>query len=269
MTDRPFTRPLLSMRNVVREVSRAKETTKRLLNNINWQLLNGQRVGVISSSMLHAHAFLECAAGVVPVQKGEVQINANVSWPIGSRVGLINSLTGRQNANLVQGVYGHGGKRMQDLNNIEALADLDEGFFDKPLKVYNKNMRTRFSLAIALAFDFDVFILPKVSVWKTDITTERLLNLQQALRYRTAGKSLLMTHTDFAFLEQYCEEGIVLHQGKIMFTGTFDQCRDWYMTNIKQKPADDLPEDGPDEEDADSESNQNGDDPLGLNDDLW
>ena len=209
MTVRPSARPLLSMHNVVREVSGTKETTKRVLSDLNWQLLDGQRVGVISSSMNEAHAFLECAAGVVPVQKGEVLINAHVSWPIGARGGLVSSLTGRQNASLLQGVYGHGGERTQDLNTIAALADLEEGFFDKPLKVYNKFMRARFYLAVALAFDFDVFIIPKVFAWKTDATSERLLNLQQALRSRTAGKSLLMTHTDFAFLEQFCEEELL------------------------------------------------------------
>ena len=269
MTVRPSARPLLRMHNVVREVSRPKEVTKRLLSDINWQLLDGQRVGVISSSMNEAHAFLECAAGVVSVQKGEVQINAHVSWPIGARGGLVSSLTGRQNASLLQGVYGHGGERTQDLNTIAALADLEEGFFDKPLKVYNKFMRARFYLAVALAFDFDVFIIPKAFAWKTDATSERLLNLQQALRSRTAGKSLLMTHTDFAFLEQFCEEGIVLHQGTIIFNGTFDQCRNWYLANIKQSPADDAADAGSDDEDADPISNQEEDDGLGLNDDLW
>jgi len=269
MNDISSNRPLLSMHNVVRDVSRPKEVTKRLLSDINWQLLDGQRVGVISSSMNEAHAFLECAAGVVSVQKGEVLINANVSWPIGARGGLMNNLTGRENASLLQGVYGHGGERTEDLNTIAALADLEEGFFDKPLKVYNKLMRGRFYLAVALAFDFDVFIIPKVFAWRTDPTSERLIKLQQALRSRTAGKSLLMTHTDFAFLEQFCAEGIVLHQGRIHFTGTFDQCRNWYLTNIKECPVDDAPDSESDEEETDTESNQNRDDDLGLNDDLW
>ena len=269
MTGRSSNSPLVSMHNVVRDVSRPKEMTKRLLSDINWQLLDGQKVGVISSSMLEAHAFLECAAGVVPVQKGEVQINANVSWPIGVRGGLMNNLTGRENASLLQGVYGHGGERTEDLNSIAALADLEKGFFDKPLKVYNKLMRGRFYLAVGLAFDFDVFIIPKVFAWRSDAKSERLLNLQQALRSRTAGKSMLMAHTDFAFLEQFCEQGIVLHEGKIVFTGTFDQCRNWYLTNIKQCPIDDALDAESYEEETDSDGNQNPDDDQELNDDLW
>ena len=61
MTVKPSARPLLSMHNVVREVSGTKETTKRVLSDLNWRLLDGQRVGVISSSMNEAHAFLDCA----------------------------------------------------------------------------------------------------------------------------------------------------------------------------------------------------------------
>ena len=70
-------RPLISLEGVVRDVSGSKETTKRLLNDVSWQMLDGERVGIISSSIREAHAFLDCAAGVVPVQKGQVTINAN------------------------------------------------------------------------------------------------------------------------------------------------------------------------------------------------
>ena len=79
---------------------------------------------------------------------------------------------------------------------------------------------------------FDVFIIPKVFAWRSDAKSERLLNLQQALRSRTAGKSMLMAHTDFAFLEQFCEQGIVLHEGKIVFTGTFDRIDRNRNTNL-------------------------------------
>ena len=267
MTIASSTRPLLNLQGVVREVSGSKETTKRLLNGLSWQLMEGQRVGVISASMREAHALLECAAGVVSVQKGEVSINTNVSWPLGVRGGLLSSLTGRQNAAFLQGVYGHGGQRNRDLEVIQTLADLEEGFFDKPLRVYNKFMRARFYLAVALAFDFDTYIIPKIFAWKSDATSERLLRLQQALRERTAGKSLIMTHTDYNILQQYCQDGIVLHNGTIAYSGRLDACQSWYLANIKDTPEDDsLDSDADEEDDSSSESN---DENEGFNADLW
>ena len=261
------TRPLLSLEGVVRDVSGSKETTKRLLNDVTWQLLEGQRVGVISSSMREAHAFLECAAGVASVQKGQVTINTNVSWPLGVRGGLLSSLTGRQNAAFLQGVYGHGGQRSKDLEVIQTLADLEEGFFDKPLRVYNKFMRARFYLAVALAFDFDVYIIPKIFAWKADATSERLLRLQQALRERLTGKSLIMAHTDFNVLQQHCQDGVVLHKGKIAHTGSLEACQSWYLANIKDIPEDDVLDNEVEEESI--PSSENNDENEGLNAELW
>ena len=232
-------RPLIELEGVVRDVSGAKETTNRLLNNVNWQLQKGQRVGVISPSTREAHAFLDCAAGVVPVQSGQVIINCNASWPLGARGGLLNSLTGRQNATFLQGIYGQAGQRNHDLDVIQTIASLEDGFFDKPLRVYHKFMRTRFYLAVSLAFEFDAYIIPQIFALKADEKSERFLRFQNALNSRVEGKPLVMTHRDINILRQYCEDGIVLHKGKIVYEGKIDECHNWYLSNIKEVPLDD------------------------------
>ena len=252
MTVQSLPRTLIELRNVTREVRRdvsgSKDKAKRLLTNVTWQLKQGQRVGIIAGSMQEAHAFLDCAAGIATPQQGDVLINANVSWPLGSKGGLPSALSGRQNARFLQGVYGHGGRQWQDLDQIQKLADLEEGYFDKPLKSYNKFMRARFNLAIALVFDFDVYVVPNQFAWKSNATSERLLRLQEALRDRTAGKSILMTNTDFNFLEQFCDEALVLNQGSIAYSGSFSECRSWYDANISKAPEDDLEQEQDSEE---------------------
>ena len=86
-------------------------------------------------------------------------------------------------------------------------------------------MRARFNLAVALAFDFDVYIVPKQFAWKSKATSERLLRLQAALKDRLAGKSILMTNTDFDFIAEFCDQGLVLDQGAIVYSGSFADCR--------------------------------------------
>ena len=240
MTVQSLPRTLISLHDVTRDVTGNKDKVKRLLKNVSWQLKQGQRVGVIAGSMQEAHAFLDCASGIATPQQGEVSIQANVSWPLGAKGGLLNGLTGRQNARFLQGVYGHGGQQRQDLHQIQTLADLEEGYFDKPLRSYNKFMRARFNLAVAMVFDFDVYVVPKQFAWKSNATSERLIRLQEALKDRTAGKSILMTNTDFNFLEQFCEDGLVLDQGSIAYSGSFAECRSWYDANINKAPEDDF-----------------------------
>ena len=240
MIKQSLSRPLISLRDITRHVNTSKDTVRRLLKNVNWELQEGQRVGVIAESMLEAHALLDCAAGITTPQQGHVSIQSHVSWPVGTKGGLSSALSGRQNACFLQGVYGHGGQQRRDLDQIEKLADLEKGYFDRPLKNYNKYMRTRFYLAVSLVFDFDVYIIPQVSAWKSNTSSKKVLRLHQALRDRTSGKSILMTNTDFSFLGQFCDEGIVLDQGSIAYSGSFSDCQAWYEANISKAPEEDI-----------------------------
>ena len=240
MINKSSSRPLISLRHITRDVNTSKDNVRRLLKNVSWELQEGQRVGVIADSMLEAHAFLDCAAGITSPQKGQVAIRSHVSWPVGVKGGLSSALSGRQNARFLQGVYGHGGQQRNDLDQIERLADLERGYFDKPLKSYNKYMRARFYLAVSLVFDFDVYVIPQLSAWKSNTSSEKVLRLHQALRDRTSGKSILMTNTDFSFLEQFCDDGLVLNQGSIAYSGSFSECRAWYEANISKAPEEDI-----------------------------
>lgn len=265
MTGQPPQKSLISLRNISRDISVSKERVQRLLSNVTWELRQGQRVGILSSSMPEAHAFLSCAAGVTTPQYGEVCIRAHVSWPLGSKGGLLNELTGRENANFLQKIYGNGSKLKDELEQLQFLADLDPGFFDKPLKTYNKYMRSRFNMAISLIFEFDAYIIPKHNAWKPNPDSERLTRLQKALQQKTKDKPILMTNNNFDFIAQYCDEGVVLHKGSIAHTGSFSECREWYETNINKAPEDDNSE-GLKEESMDDSFQF---DELNSEDDLW
>jgi len=232
--------PLISLCDITRDVNSSKDNVRRVLKNVSWELQEGQRVGVIAKSMQEAHAFLDCAAGISTPQKGHVSIQAHVSWPLGSKGGLSSALSGRKNARFLQGVFGHGGQQRNDLDQIEKLADLEQGYFDKPLRSYNKYMRARFYLAVSLVFDFDVYVIPQQFAWKSNTSSERVLRLHKALMDRTSGKSILMTNTDFDFLGKFCNEGLVLNQGSIAYAGSFTECRAWYEANISKSPEEDI-----------------------------
>ena len=49
-----------------------------------------------------------------------------------------------------------------------------------------------------------------------------------------------MTNTDFSFLEQFCDDGLVLNQGSIAYSGSFSECRAWYEANISKAPEEDI-----------------------------
>ena len=85
MTATSSEQPQIALRHVTRDVAGSKGKVTRLLTNVSWELRPGERVGVIAGSMQEAHAFLDCAAGITTPQRGEVSIQAHVSWPVARR----------------------------------------------------------------------------------------------------------------------------------------------------------------------------------------
>ena len=261
--------PLLKLNQVNREIKDHKDATKRLLDNVTWELAEEKRVALISTSSLSARAFLDCAAGIVSPQNGTVSINSNVSWPLGARGGLLNNLSARQNATLLHGVYGEYGKLSRDLDFVKDLAGLDRIFFNRPIKTYNKLMRSRFYLALSLAFEFDAYIIPKTFAWTSNTNSDRARRFQDILRQRVEGKSLIMAHTDFNILERFCTEGLVLDQGAIVFSGPLQECRKWYGSHVGSKATDDDNELQSTDDDQSQASSVDTEDQQSLDDDLW
>ena len=260
---------LIRLSQVGKEIKDHKDTTKQLLNDVTWELGDGERVALISTSSLSARAFLDCAAGVVLPQKGAVTINANISWPLGARGGLLNNLSARQNMSLLHGVYGEYGKLNRDLDFVSELAGLDKIFFNRPIRNYNKLMRSRFFLAASLAFDFDAYMIPKTFAWASNANSERALRFQDVLSKRVEGKSLLMAHNDFNILERFCTDGIVLDQGEIILSGSLQDCRTWWESHIGSKAIDDDTPIESSDDDQNQISSDGSEDRQSLDDDLW
>ena len=261
--------PLLKLNRVSREILDHRDNAKRLLDDVSWELSQGDRIALISTSSLSARAFLECAAGVVPPQKGTVDINVNVSWPLGARGGILNNLSARDSTTFLHGVYGEYGKLKRDLDFVSNLAGLDKIFFNRPLKTYNKLMRSRFYLAVSLAFNFDAYIIPRTFAWTSNANSDRALLFQDVLTKRVEGKSLIMAHNDFNILGRFCTDGIVLDQGAIVFSGPLQECSEWYGRHVSSKATDDDNELESSDEDQTQASSDGAEEQQSFDNDLW
>ena len=261
-------KPLIEMRNISREINASNNKTKTLLSNISWSLSRSSRVAVLSNSPVSSQAFLECASGVTPTQKGSIAIHGNISWPIGMRGGLLPNLSGKHNASFLQQIYGDSVFRSREMDFIQSLADISDELFNKPIKCYSKVIRERFYIALGLAFEFDAYIIPKSYIWKSEGLNDRQLDFHKVLRQRTEGKPLIMTGNDHDFMQEYCDEGILLENGEITFSGTFQDCRNRFNETDKSEQLQEELLIDQDESNNKASSYDEFND-TDLNDDIW
>jgi capsular polysaccharide transport system ATP-binding protein len=226
---------LVRFESVVRTIDMAKEKRKIMLNGIDWQCFPGARIAILSANQPEADAFLACVAGVAPVQKGTVTIDAHASWLMGEPEAMLGSLTPRQNAAFLQRIYGSKSKREQQIELICQLSDFEQDFFDKPLRLCNKAMKSRFCLAVSLAFDFDLFFVPKLAAWSYGSSSTRSKRFQAAFESLTFGKALLVSNPQRSFQKAYCNHAIVLEAGSIVLEGDLSMCRSWLNQRQKEQ----------------------------------
>ena len=224
---------LIYLNNVSRSIVTSKRQTNLLLDGVSFSLNSGDRIAVFAESRDEADALLYCASGVVPVQSGNVTIRANVSWPLGQPAALVGTLSARQNAAFIQRIYGSKSTRHNELELISNLCDFEGDYFEQPLRTFNGSMKERFKLALSLAFNFDVYVVPKLSAWTFRSHTSRSKRFREAFERVTLNKTLLVSHPDTSFQDQYCNSGLVLIHGKVKFVGSLKDCRQYLKYNRK------------------------------------
>ena len=192
---------------------------KWVLQGVSFTIPPKVSVGLIGVNGTGKSTLLRLVGGVDQPNKGRIQRNCRVSWPMGFGGGLQGSLTGRQNAKFVCRIHGHAADIPDRLAYIQDFAAIGDAF-DEPVKTYSSGMKSRLQFALSLAFDFDVYISDEVTA-----TGDAAFKKKAADAFKTLADhaSLIMVSHGEGTLRQFCSAGIWIHEGKAHW---FDQIGD-------------------------------------------
>ncbi len=199
---------------------------KWVLQGVTLTIPRNANVGLVGGNGAGKSTLLRLIGGIDYPDKGFVERQCRVSWPMGLVGGLQGSLTGRQNAKFVCRIHGHESDIDDRIAFIEDFAEIGEAF-DEPVKTYSSGMQSRLKFGISLAFDFDVYISDEVTSAGDAVFARKANNAFKALADR-AGL-IMVSHSD-ATLRQFCQAGVWLHEGQAYW---FDDIED-ALKNYKE-----------------------------------
>jgi capsular polysaccharide transport system ATP-binding protein len=142
--------------------------------------------------------------------------------------GLAASLTGRQNAKFVCRIHGHEEDLQDRLRYIEDFAEIGEAF-DKPIKTYSSGMRSRLQFGLSLAFDFDVYISDEIT---STGDAAFLKKAAAAFKSLTDRAGLIMASHADGTLKEFCQAGILLHEGRAYWFDSINDALTEYRKSI-------------------------------------
>lgn len=182
--------------------------SRQLLDDVNFYLNEGDKVGVIGINGTGKSTFLKVLSGVTEPDGGTISRNPNVQVSL-----LPQNPAMEESATVLEQVFLHFPAEFRELNEYEAKAMLNRlGITDFAQKVgtLSGGQRKRVALAAALIHPADVLILDEPT---NHLDSEMVVWLEDWLR-RFKGGLVMVTH-DRYFLERVVNHITELSQGKL------------------------------------------------------
>ncbi|OQW46790.1 MAG: hypothetical protein A4S09_02465 [Proteobacteria bacterium SG_bin7] len=202
------------------------------LKDINLQINEGERVGIIGFNGAGKSTLLKVIAGILKPSLGHRHVSGTVQPMIEFGAGFNPEFTGRENIYFNGYMLGFTKKEIRARE--QAIIDFSElgKFIDVPVKYYSSGMSVRLSFSLATCIKPEVLVFDEMlSAGDASFiakATRRMNNLLDE------AKILVLVSHDLNVIEQTCRRVIILEKGHIIFDGPTKNALDHYHRCVEQ-----------------------------------
>lgn len=199
----------------------------RALDNINLELHEGDRLGLIGHNGAGKSTLLKVMAGIYPTTSGTCEANGHICPMFELATGFEMELTGWQNVRIRAMLLGLTPKEIDSkLDEIASFCELGE-FLDYPVKTYSSGMFMRLAFAVSTSFEPEILLLDEV-VGAGDASFYMKAKRRMD-DFISKGKILVFTSHSMELIEQYCNKVIVIENGRIVSLGNTKEQIEQYL----------------------------------------
>ena len=171
---------------------------------------DGLSIGLIGPNGAGKSTLMRLLGGLERPDRGRILTDERISWPIGLAGGLQGSLTGRDNVRFVCRI--HGVRDTQPVEEwVKEFSEIGQ-HFELPIKTYSGGMKSKFSFAVSMAFDFDIYLTDEITSVGDARFKQKCID---TFNQKRETASLIMVSHDMKNLRQQCDMGILLRNGTL------------------------------------------------------
>lgn len=196
---------------------------KVILDRVSFRVELGRSIGILAPNGTGKTTLVNMMAGLEKPDEGEIRRGCKISFPLGFMGGVITKHTAMENSRYIARLYG------LDPDYVEAfcrwLCGLGE-YFDQPLGTYSSGMSARFTFALLLALDFDMYLIDEGMPNSTDVEFNRKAG--EILRERLRTTTIIIVSHQAETLERFAASAAVLVNGKLQMFDTLEEAKQLY-----------------------------------------
>ena len=196
---------------------------KVILDRASFRVELGNSLGILAPNGTGKTTLINMMAGLEKPDDGQINRNGRISFPLGFMGGVVNRHTAKENCRYIARLYG------LDPDYIEAfcrwLCGIKE-YFDMPIGTYSQGMRARFTFALMLGLDFDIYLIDEGMPSTTDAEFNKKAG--EILRERLENTTVIIVSHQAATLERFAKSAAVLKDGRIHMFDTLEEAKVLY-----------------------------------------
>ena len=189
----------------------------KALNNINFHLKKGDRLGLIGHNGAGKSTLLRVLSGVYEPQQGRVHVKGNISSLINVSVGMQPTLTGYENIRMRGFILGLSAEQIKFIiSDIEEFTELGN-FLSMPVKTYSSGMMIRLAFGLSTALIPDILLVDEVIGAGDAGFIEKAKNRMKSF-VNKSNIMVLSSHSN-DIIKQFCNRVLWLEHGNVKMFG--------------------------------------------------
>jgi capsular polysaccharide transport system ATP-binding protein len=196
---------------------------KVILDQASFRVDLGNSLGILAGNGTGKTTLINMMAGLEKPDEGRIIRTSRVSFPLGFMGGVSAKHSAHQNSRDIARLYG------LDPDYVESfcrwLCNLGE-YFEMPLATYSSGMKARFTFALMLAIEFDIYLIDEGMPSTADVDFNRKAGA--LLRERLKHATVVIVSHSAQTLEKFCRQAAVLKNGRLYQFETLEEARRLY-----------------------------------------
>jgi lipopolysaccharide transport system ATP-binding protein len=197
------------------------------LKDVSFEVKHGEIVGIIGRNGAGKSTLLKILSRITEPTEGRGEIHGRVGSLLEVGTGFHPELSGRENLFLNGAILGMRKAEIErKFDEIVTFAEIDR-FIDTPVKHYSSGMYVRLAFAVAAHLEPEILLVDEVlAVGDAAFQNKCLGKMSEVSR---AGRTVVFISHNMAAVENLCDRGILLENGRLTFSGDMKQTVEHYL----------------------------------------
>jgi capsular polysaccharide transport system ATP-binding protein len=196
---------------------------KVILDRASFRVDIGNSLGILAENGAGKTTLINMMAGLEKPDEGIIRKTSRVSFPLGFMGGVNGRLSAHENCRYIARLYG------LDPDYVESfcrwVCGLGE-YFDMPLATYSSGMKSRFSFALLLSIEFDIYLIDEGMPATSDVEFNRKAG--NILKERLKNATVVIVSHQPQTLQKFCRSAAVLKHGRLYQFETLEEAKRLY-----------------------------------------